>query len=388
MTLQMKSTPLVLYLTDGTPMPAPLPKYRSRVTKDSDEACRLVRTERPSAVVIAARPEVVSILVSRLHDSTRHPIVAITPNEPREAIRVIRAGAYDAAIFGTLETVLDEAVAEGLRVDRGEPERLGPFEILELIGRGGMSSVYRAREGSNEVALKVLSPELSVSQDFVDRFMRESTSAAKLSHPHLMQVFSHGRARWRLWMTMELVSGRTLDKILQETGRLDTARAVRLARQLADGLGYAHAKGFIHRDIKPQNLVVDAADKLKIMDFGLLKTVARDATPITRSDEFVGTLLYASPEHIRGDRCDGRTDLYALGVVLFEMVTGMRPFSAGDSMLLIRAKETNDLPFKVQQLNPECPAPIAAVIEKLIRPKPEERYPDAASVIQALDAAR
>jgi serine/threonine-protein kinase len=378
--------PLVLYFSDGTPFPGPFAKYRSRVTRDSDEACRLVRTERPAAVVVAARPDMATLYLSRLHDSTRQPIIAVTPNEPREAIRAVRAGAYDAAIFGTLESVLDDAVAEGLRVERGEPERLGPFEILELVGRGGMSTVYRAREAGREVALKVLSPELSANQDFVDRFHREAKSAVKLSHPNLMAVYGHGRARWRLWMSMEFVRGRTLDKTLQETGRLSASRSIQLARQIAEGLGYAHQLGFIHRDIKPQNLHVGDDDSVKIMDFGLLKTTSRDATPITRSDEFVGTLLYASPEHIHGDACDGRTDLYALGIVLFEMITGMRPFSQGDSMLLIRAKESNDLPFRVLDLNPSCPQPIAAIIERLIRPNAADRYQTAADVIKAIDA--
>jgi len=382
-----KTPPLILFLTDGTPLPGPFPRYRTRFTQDSAEASRLARVDRPVVIVVAARPELLSILISRLHDATRQPIVAVTPNEPREAIRAVRAGAYDAAIFGTLESVLDEAVAEGFRAERGDPEMLGPYEILGLVGKGGMSTVYRAREAGRELALKVLSPDFSASQDFVNRFYREAKTAATLSHPNLMAVYGHGRARWRLWMAMELVRGQTLEALLHDSTRLELPLALRIARQVAEGLGYAHARGLIHRDIKPANLVVEENDLVKIMDFGLLKTTAQDATPITRTDEFVGTLLYASPEHIKGTAVDGRADLYSLGVVLFEMLCGLRPFTGTDSLVIVRSKESGSLPFRLPDLLPTCPAPVVALVERLMNPDPAKRYASSADVIRAIDGA-
>jgi serine/threonine protein kinase len=380
-------TPLVLFLTDGQPLPGPFRQFTCRVTQDSDEACRLARQLRPLALVVAARPELMPILISRLHDNTRQPIIALTPNEPREAIRAVRAGAYDAAIFGTLEQVLDAAIADGKRIQEGLPERLGPYEVHEMLGRGGMSTVFRATASGREVALKVLSAELAGNQEFVQRFEREARSAATLIHPHLMAVYGHGRARWRLWMAMELVRGKTLDSMLQHGGRFEPKRALALARQMTEALGYAHAKGFVHRDIKPNNIVIGDGDLVKVMDFGLLKATASDSTPITRSDEFVGTLLYAAPEQVGGEPCDGRADLYSLGVVLFEMLAGIRPFGSQDSMLIIRAKESGQLPFRVVELNPACPPPMAEIIERLMQPRPDQRYASAGELLAAIDEA-
>jgi serine/threonine-protein kinase len=184
---------------------------------------------------------------------------------------------------------------------------------------------------------------------------------------------------------MEFVRGRTLEQVLADGGRLPVRRALLIARQIADGLAAAHKLGMVHRDIKPDNIVLGTNDQVKIMDFGLLRK-ADDIAVITAKGEFVGTVRYASPEHMRGERVDARGDLYSLGVVLYEMLAGSRPHDGGDTMRLAREVAYGAAPRVLHEVAADVPQDISALVHLLIQLKPENRPPSAESVVKSIDA--
>lgn len=366
--------------------------FQVTTTSDAEHASAVSRTVRPSAAVVDwPGGNLIALLIGRLRTFWPIPVIALCESNEVSS-RALGAGAYEAvprlAPRDKLLSSIRAASDQGKRILEGGSERLGPYDLLEILGRGGMSIVYRARDSrtGQEVALKILRHDLTNDAEYVARFQRESVAAINLQHPNLMGVYGSGSERGRLYIAQELVRGTPLDRIIAEQGPLEPRRALVIARQVADGLGYAHSKGLVHRDIKPANLHVDKNDQVKIMDFGLLKASRAEHTPITRSDEFIGTLLYAAPEQVRADPIDGRSDIYALGAVLFEMLNGSRTYMGRESAVLARKIASGQIPFQISSLSPSIPDFIVAIAGKCLQPNPDHRYQSADELVADIDA--
>ncbi|MGI8910044.1 MAG: Stk1 family PASTA domain-containing Ser/Thr kinase [Rubrobacteraceae bacterium] len=259
------------------------------------------------------------------------------------------------------------------------------YSILRTLGEGGMACVYLAHDEvlDRDVALKVLWDNYARDEEFVERFKREARSAGSLSHPNIVQVYDRGETEdGTAYMAMECVSGGTLkDRIVREDP-LSPEEAATVAIQVAGALGAAHERGVIHRDIKPHNILLSSSGEAKVTDFGIARAAA--ATTATRTGRVLGTANYMSPEQALGQRVDPRTDLYSLGVVLFEMLTGELPFR-GDSPITVSMKHINEPPPPPKELNPDLPEGVNALVLKLLAKDPDDRYADAEDLIEDLE---
>jgi serine/threonine protein kinase len=247
------------------------------------------------------------------------------------------------------------------------------YEVLEEIGSGGMGMVYRAldRELGEQVALKTLRPELLQDASLVERFKSEIRLARHISDKHVVRTHDLGEKDGVYFLTMEYVEGITVRELLDTRGKLGVSPALAIASQLAQSLIAAHEQGVIHRDIKPQNLLLDATGTLKVMDFGVAR-LAAGSSGLTEVGMLIGTPSYMAPEQLMGDHFDHRIDLYAVGVVLFECLTGRLPFEASSTVMLIAKliRETAPLP---SSLNPEIPAGLDALVQRLLAKEPDQR---------------
>ncbi|HVY60755.1 MAG TPA: protein kinase, partial [Planctomycetota bacterium] len=264
--------------------------------------------------------------------------------------------------------------------------RLGAFEIVEVLGRGGMGIVYRAREEAlaREVALKVVSDALCRDAAFVDRFRREARAAAALSHPNITTIYAIGEDRGVHFYSMELVRGRNLIEVLDARGPLPATEAAQLARQAAEGLREAAARRIIHRDVKPSNLLLSESGRVKITDFGLAKAFL-GAVDQTTTGIVMGTPVYMSPEQGAGRAVDHRSDLYSLGVTLYQLVFGKPPFVA-DSALSLMVKHLQEEPeFPVDERGPRPPS-LVAILRKMLEKDPARRYASYDALIADLAA--
>jgi len=264
----------------------------------------------------------------------------------------------------------------------------GRYEVKEVLGMGGMGVVYRAfdRELQEPVAIKTLRPEaMSTDTVALDRFKQEIRLARKIAHRNVVRTYDLGEVKGTYYLTMEFVEGKSLKSLIENRGRLPIAVTLTIGKQLCRALEVAHEQGVIHRDIKPQNMVVEPSGFLKVMDFG----IARLANPpkgkgLTEAGMSIGTPDYMSPEQLQGLDLDPRSDLYSAGVVLFECVSGRVPFEADTPWTLI-AKHLEEDPPDPRSLNEEVPETLAAVILKAMSRKTDERYQTAASMYDALD---
>jgi eukaryotic-like serine/threonine-protein kinase len=258
------------------------------------------------------------------------------------------------------------------------------YAISGLLGGGGMGKVFLARDEvlDRDVALKVLREQYARDEEFVGRFEREAKAAASLNYPHIVQVYDLGTATdGTYYIAMEYVPGGTLkDRILKE-GSMEAAEAARLASQVADALGVAHTRGIVHRDIKPQNVLLAADGDVKVADFGVAR--AASETSLSDSSLVLGTAKYMSPEQATGDPVGPESDLYSLGVVLYEMLTGEVPFEA-DSALGVAMKHVNEPPRSPKEKAPAVPEALNVVTMKLLEKKPEDRYPGTAELVADL----
>jgi tRNA A-37 threonylcarbamoyl transferase component Bud32 len=250
----------------------------------------------------------------------------------------------------------------------------GRYELNHLIARGGMAEVYRAHDRllDRPVALKVLFPELSVDRSFVERFRREAQAAANLSHPNIVPVFDWGEDTGTYFIVMEFVDGRPLSSILKTAGPLAADRTAEIAAPVAAALGYAHKHGVVHRDVKPGNVLITDDGQVKVTDFGIARAVNTEES-LTQTGAVMGTATYFSPEQAEGMGVDARTDIYSLGVVLFEMVTGRPPF-LGDTPVAVASKHVRDHPPLPRELNPSIPPTFEAIILKAMDKNPDNRY--------------
>jgi serine/threonine protein kinase len=277
---------------------------------------------------------------------------------------------------------------------------LGPFRILAELGRGGMGAVYRAHDTrlDREVALKVLLPNLSADPKAKARFLREARAQAKVEHDHIIPIHDVGETEGVAYLVMPLLKGQSLGAALKQNRHPPLAEAVRIVQEMAEGLAAAHDAGLIHRDIKPGNVWLEGAKRrVKILDFGLARTAAdahpvtaaqpvpEDGTQITPAGAIVGTPAYMSPEQARGQAVDARSDLFALGVVLYKMATGRKPFTGSSSMDVLAAVVAHDPPA-ARELNAEVPPALSDLIRRLMAKDASERPSSAAQVAEELEA--
>jgi serine/threonine-protein kinase len=251
----------------------------------------------------------------------------------------------------------------------------GRYELSHLVARGGMAEVYRAHDRmlDRPVALKILFPELSVDRSFVERFRREAQAAANLSHQNIVPVFDWGEDGGTYFIVMEYVDGRPLSSILRTAGPLHPDRAVEIAADVAAALAYAHRHGVVHRDVKPGNVLITDEGTVKVTDFGIARAVNTEES-LTQTGAVMGTATYFSPEQAEGIAVDARSDIYSLGVVLFEMVTGRPPF-VGESPVSVASKHVRENPPAPREINPGVPPDLEAIILKCMAKNPDYRYP-------------
>ena len=250
------------------------------------------------------------------------------------------------------------------------------YEIQQRIGRGGMADVFLARDLllDRPVAIKVLFPEFAIDPSFVERFRREAQSAANLNHPNIVSVYDWGKYENTYFMAMEYVEGRTLADVLRLNGHLNSVQAAEIASEVSAALGFAHRNGVVHRDIKPANILIGSNGQVKVADFGIARAMnAPTEKNLTQVGAVMGTATYFSPEQAQGAQPDPRSDLYSLGIVLYEMVAGRPPFT-GDNPVSIAYKQVHDAPQPLNQLVADVPRPFEAIVAKLLAKRPEQRY--------------
>lgn len=257
------------------------------------------------------------------------------------------------------------------------------YRLEERIGGGGMALVFRATDLQlgREVAVKILRGQFGADDEFVRRFRREAQNAASLSHPNIVQTFDVGEDGDTYYIVMELVTGRTLKALIQEQGPLPVAEAARIGIAIADALAHAHAQRIVHRDIKPHNILLGQDGRVKVADFGIARAVTTDT--VTRTGAMMGSAHYFSPEQADGQPAGEKSDLYSLGVVLYEMVTGTLPFQ-GESPITVALKHLRERVQPPSQLNPEVPAEMDEIILRAMEKEPDDRFDSAVQMRDAL----
>lgn len=268
-------------------------------------------------------------------------------------------------------------------------EQFGPrYRIESLLGRGGMGLVYKAEdiELGRTVALKLVRPELTLDDDAMRRFKQELLLASRVTHPNILRIHDLGEVDGVKFISMAYVEGMDLHHVLKQQGRLPVDQTLKIARQLAAALDAAHTEGVIHRDLKPQNVLVDAENRAYVSDFGLAKSLESDSGMMTRTGEVLGTPRYMSPEQVEGKPADHRSDIYSLGLILYEMATGETPFPA-ESAAQMMVQRLTVTPKDPKRLNPEIPDYLSNVILRCLAVDPARRYQSAREICTDLDSA-
>ncbi len=263
--------------------------------------------------------------------------------------------------------------------DQGPTVFNGRYELLRHIARGGMADVYLARDEllDREVALKVLFPEFANDPNFVERFRREAQAAANLNHPNIVGIYDWGQERGTYYIVMEYVAGRSMSDVLRSTGPLQPDRAAEIAADVASALSTAHQAGLVHRDVKPGNILVSDGGVVKVADFGIATALAGGTDAgLTQHGSVMGTATYFSPEQAQGKQVDGRSDLYSLGVVLYEMLAGVPPFQA-DTPIAVAYKHVQERPESLADRGVSVAKSLNAITMKLLAKNPTNRYPTA-----------
>jgi serine/threonine-protein kinase len=256
-------------------------------------------------------------------------------------------------------------------------DQLDNYRIEKLVARSGMASIYRAIDVRNNrpVALKIPHPEVEADPLFFDRFRREEVIGKKLDHPAVMKVYDD-QDRNGVYMAMEWVDGRLLRRILYENKKLPLDRAIRIALGVADALAYIHSQGVVHRDLKPENVMVDDQDRVKLIDFGIAGATGTRRLTFAKITQAMGTPDYISPEQVKSKRGDARSDIYALGVMLYEMLTGDVPFHGPNAFAIMNDRLLNN-PTPPRELNPEISPELQEIIYRAMERNPTNRYPSA-----------
>ncbi|HWT93702.1 MAG TPA: PASTA domain-containing protein [Solirubrobacteraceae bacterium] len=262
----------------------------------------------------------------------------------------------------------------------------GRYKLVSRIGSGGMADVWCAEDLQlgRQVALKLLHRRFAEDPDFVERFRREASSAAGLQHPHVVSVYDRGEWEGTYYIAMELLQGETLKELIVREAPLDADRAIGLTTQILRAARFAHKRGIVHRDLKPHNVIVDPEGRAKVTDFGIARAGASD---MTETGSIMGTAQYLSPEQAQGLAVSGQSDLYAIGIILYEMLTGSVPFD-GDTAVTIALKQVSEPPVPPSHLNPAVPPALEAVVGRALEKEPAARFADADEFIAALEAVR
>lgn len=263
---------------------------------------------------------------------------------------------------------------------------VGPYELVDRLGTGGMAGVYRARlpgDGQAALAIKVLPLRPTDRAAQRQRFLREAQMTSRLRHPHILPVYDYGESSGKLYLVMKLVNGGTLAERIAR-GPLEPGEVAAILTQVAGALDYAHARGVIHRDIKPQNILFDAGGDAYLSDFGIAQPGT--CAGAEEAPGFTGTVAYASPEQCRGEELTPTSDLYALGVVVYEMLTGTLPFQGSTPLAVMRQHLTEPVPDP-RAANPALPPGVTAVLDKALTKRPSARFRSAASFSGALNRA-
>ena len=261
----------------------------------------------------------------------------------------------------------------------------GRYEILKMLGEGGMGAVFRARDRELDrvVALKIIRPEYASNAQVLQRFKQELILARQITHRNVIRIFDLGSAGPTRFITMEYIEGEDVSTMLARRGKLPASEAVDIVRQVCRGLEAAHSEGVVHRDLKPQNIMIDKTGKVSVMDFGIARSMS--ASGMTRTGALMGTPTYMSPEQAQGQKVDARSDLYTLGVILYELLTGATPFQADNPMATL-VKRIQEKPVPPIDLEPAVPPPLNRIVLKMLGTSPADRYQSAAEIIADLDA--
>jgi serine/threonine protein kinase/tetratricopeptide (TPR) repeat protein len=259
----------------------------------------------------------------------------------------------------------------------------GRYQVIEELGKGGMGRVYKVldAEVKEKVALKILKPEIAADEETIERFRNELRFARKISHKNVCRMYDLSREQGTQFITMEYVEGENLKNLMRRMGQFSIGKAVSVARQVGEGLAEAHKLGVIHRDLKPQNIMIDNDGNVRIMDFGIARSLKGKG--ITDARVMIGTPEYMSPEQVDGAEADGRADIYALGVVLYEMLTGRVPFE-GDTALSVALKHKTAIPHDPRELNPQIPESLSALILRCLEKDKAKRYQNVEDLISDL----
>ncbi|TML15963.1 MAG: serine/threonine protein kinase [Actinobacteria bacterium] len=260
------------------------------------------------------------------------------------------------------------------------------YELEELVGHGGMSSVYRAHDSLLEryVALKVLHEQYNEDDDFVERFKREARLVAQLQHPNIVTVIDRGEQAGRQYIVFEYIEGENLKELVVRRGRLEVREALEIAIEVARALGFAHEHGLVHRDVKPQNVLLNGDGRAKVTDFGIARSLDVEQG-VTQTGTVLGTSNYIAPEQASGKHVDQHSDVYSLGVVLYEMLTGQLPFP-GESFVAVALKHVNEPPPSVLDVRGDIPIRVAEAVDRALEKEPERRFPTMDAFAAELDA--
>jgi eukaryotic-like serine/threonine-protein kinase len=262
----------------------------------------------------------------------------------------------------------------------------GRYELLELVGSGGMSSVWRSHDRllDRTVAIKVLHEQFTADEEYVERFRREARSVAQVSHPNIVTVIDRGEDENRQYIVFEYIDGENLKELIERTGRLSIRDALDMALQMGRALGFAHERGLVHRDVKPQNVLLSGDGQAKMTDFGIARSV--DVEGVTITGTVLGTSEYIAPEQARGQRVDALTDVYSLGVVLYELLTGSVPFQ-GENFVAVALRHVNEPAPNVLERRPDAPPRLAMAVERAMAKNPDERFQSMNEFVAELEDA-